>query len=358
MSDSTSTRRADSRDDSRRAASASRGLVYVSWAPHCSRSDHTARELGGQSFMVYAGWLGSHPVTILPKYLLQAFATLRVLRRERPDVVCVMTPPVFAALPAFAYAWWRRTRVVLDAHTCAFVLPRWQRLQWLQRWACRRAVTTFVTNEHLASRVRAWDAHATLVPDVPIVFDAIRPWPRDERFTVAVVCSFADDEPVDAIVAAARLLPDVRLHVTGDASVLPRRVRDALPDNLVLTGFLPTEAYAGLIVGADVVLDLTTHDHTMLRGAFEAIFQGVPVVVSDWPILREAFPIGAVHVANEPDAIAGGIRAVQAEHERLRAEARVLSAEKRRRWDVTRAGILALVRASEESPGTAASQTG
>lgn len=24
-------------------------IAYISWAPHCSRSDHTARELGGRS---------------------------------------------------------------------------------------------------------------------------------------------------------------------------------------------------------------------------------------------------------------------------------------------------------------------
>src|SRR5262245_29371383 len=27
-------------------------ITYISWAPHCSRSDHTARELGGTSHMV------------------------------------------------------------------------------------------------------------------------------------------------------------------------------------------------------------------------------------------------------------------------------------------------------------------
>ena len=35
-------------------------ITYISWAANCSRSDHTARELGGVSHMVYLGWLGSH----------------------------------------------------------------------------------------------------------------------------------------------------------------------------------------------------------------------------------------------------------------------------------------------------------
>lgn len=330
------------------AADAPGGLISVSWAPHCSRSDHTARELGGRSFMVYAGWLGSHPVTILPKYAVQAIMTLRLLRRERPDAVCVMSPPVIAALPVLAYAWWHGTRVIVDAHTCAFVLPRWQRLQWLQRWVCRRALTTIVTNAHLAGLVRAWGAHATIVPDVPIDFAVSTPHLRDAAFHVTAVCSFDSDEPVEAMFEAAARLPDVRFFVTGDPSGLQRDLRARVPANMVLTGFVPAPAYAGLLIGADAVLDLTTHDHTMLRGAYEAIYQGVPVVISDWPILREAFPEGAIHVANDADAIAAGIARARRDHARLRAEAQHLAGVKRVQWAAIRDDLLARLRASPQ----------
>jgi hypothetical protein len=50
-------------------------VSYISWASHCSRSDHTARELGGVSHMVYLGWLGSHPLTVGFKYMGQAWRT-------------------------------------------------------------------------------------------------------------------------------------------------------------------------------------------------------------------------------------------------------------------------------------------
>ena len=65
-----------------------------------------------------------------------------------------------------------------------------------------------------------------------------------------------------------------------------------MPPNVTLTGFLSDEAYGGLVCGADVVMTLTTRDHTMLRGAYEAIYQGTPVIVSDWPLLREALRRG------------------------------------------------------------------
>ena len=146
-------------------------VTYISWAESCSRSDHTARELGGRSHMVYLPHYGSKASTIVFKYLGQWRRTSQILRAERPDTVFVMTPPVFAALPAFWYAWRHRKQVVLDAHTAAFLLPRWKYLQWLQRLLCRRAVTTLVSNTHLGDVVRAAGGHATLVPDVPVVFD-------------------------------------------------------------------------------------------------------------------------------------------------------------------------------------------
>ncbi len=47
-----------------------RRVVFISWAPYCSRSDNIARELGGVSYMVYFPFFGSTYWTILFKYLL------------------------------------------------------------------------------------------------------------------------------------------------------------------------------------------------------------------------------------------------------------------------------------------------
>ena len=127
-----------------------------------------------------------------------------------------MTPPLFASFPAFLYAWRHGARVVLDAHTAAFLHPRWRHLLWLQRWLCRRASTTIVHNAHLAEVVRTAGAASTIVPDVPIVDDEIAPFPRSERFTVAVVRSFNADEPIQAILEAAARVPDVQFFMTGN----------------------------------------------------------------------------------------------------------------------------------------------
>jgi glycosyltransferase involved in cell wall biosynthesis len=296
--------------------------------------------------MIYARWLGSHPLTVGLKYLIQAIETLWVLARTRPRSVFVMTPPVFAALPVWLYGVVTRTPFVIDAHTAAFMHPRWTRFQGLQMALCRRAATTNVTNEHLAGLVRAARGHATLVRDVPVVFQAVEPFPAEGAFVVAVICSFNYDEPIAAILDAARELSDVRFYMTGNPKHLDPALAAAVPPNVTLTGFVPDPLYAGLLQRADAVLTLTTRDHTMLRGAYEAVYQGTPVIVSDWPVLRAAFDAGAVHVDNSAASIAEAVREMRRRHEGYRRAVQDLRARKLIEWDDRRTAILARIAAA------------
>jgi glycosyltransferase involved in cell wall biosynthesis len=293
--------------------------------------------------MVYLARLGSHPLTVAFKYAGQAWRSWRILRRERPQAVFVMVPPVFAGLVVWLYAALYRVPFVLDAHSAAFLHPRWAAWQWLQRALARRAATTIVTNEHLADVVRRGNGRATLVPDVPIRFDAVSPIERTSEFLIAVVCSFNYDEPIDEMFEAARALPDVRFLVTGNPQRLSAERRRTLPSNITLTGFVPDATYAGLLTSADAVMTLTTRDHTMLRAAYEAIYQGTPVIVSNWPLLRSAFDDGAVHVDNSREEIRAAVRRMQQEHQAFRDGAARLRRRKLERWTATRAELLAAI---------------
>jgi hypothetical protein len=316
-------------------------VTYISWAEHCSRSDHTARELGGVSHMVYWTSLGSHPATVWLKYLGQTWSTWRLLERDRPAAVFVMTPPLFAPLAVLAWCRLRRRPFVIDAHTAAFMHPRWRHFQGLQFWLCRQAATTIVTNDHLRALVEGRGGHVTIVPDIPVRFEALEPFELSPRFNVAVVCSFNPDEPVREMLEAARRLPDVQFYMTGKPKDLARHTTDPLPANVTLTGFLSTGAYGTLLRTADAVMTLTVRDHTMLRAAWESVYQDTPVIVSDWPILREAFDEGAVHVDNTPEGIARGIEAIRQDPDRFKAGICALRARKEQRWEGTRRALRA-----------------
>lgn len=326
-------------------------LTYISWAPHCSRSDYTARELGGTSHMVYWGWLGSHPVTVWLKYAGQTLGSWRILLTERPDVVFVMSPPPFAALAVYPYCLLTRARLVVDAHSGVFLTRRWRLFQGLNAWLSRRALTTIVTNEHLAGRIRGWGGHASVVPDVPIEYPDGEKSPLDlAEFTVVCVTSFDRDEPIDAIVEAARRLPDVPFLMTGEKARGVRAVGAAQPPNLTLTGFLDPVTYGALLRRGDVVIALTTDDHTMQRGAYEAIYHGTPVIVSDTPLLRAAFAEGAVHVDNSPEAIVKAVLNVKARRVEFRDAARRLRNRKRAEWERAKRALLEALGTIESLP--------
>jgi glycosyltransferase involved in cell wall biosynthesis len=293
--------------------------------------------------MVYWGWLGSHPATVWLKYLGQTLSTWKVLAHERPDAVFVMTPPPVAIIAVSLYCAVGRIPFVIDAHTGAFH-ERWRLFQRLQFWLARRATATIVSNDHLGELVRANGGRAITVPDVPIEFDSVGSGPADlNDFTVVCVTSFDRDEPITSMVEAARRLPNVRFLMTGNASKGARLMPAVMPPNLRLTGFLDTSVYGGLLRNAGVVIALTTVEHTMQRGAYEAIYQGTPVIVSDNRLLRQSFDEGAVYVDNSPDAIVTAVQRIRDSSAEYRAAASRLRARKVERWLRTKAELSAML---------------
>lgn len=294
--------------------------------------------------MVYWESLGSRPQTVWLKYLGQALETWRILLSERPAAVFVMTPPVVAPLVVWMYCAISGSSLVLDAHTAAFLHPRWRRFQWLQFWLCRRAATTIVHNDHLRTLVESRGGHATVVADVPVQFDESVSHDLPSGFNIAVVCSFNPDEPIADILSAARILPDVHFHVTGDPKLLEPTLRKTLPSNVRLTGFLPSGAYGALIRTADAVMTLTTRDHTMLRGAWEAVYQGTPVIISNWNMLREFFNMGAIHVDNTPKDIARAVEQLRLDPARYREGVLALRRKKQQHWAEVRDALQSRLR--------------
>jgi glycosyltransferase involved in cell wall biosynthesis len=71
----------------------------------------------------------------------------------------------------------------------------------------------------------------------------------------------------------------------------------------------------------------------MQRGACEALSLGKPVITSDWPILREYFSQGAVHVPNDWDSIRRGVEEVKDHYALYQVGIRDLQVSQRREWE-------------------------
>ena len=293
-------------------ANPSRRWVFITWYPYCRRSDALGEQLGAPSYLVH--YLRFKAPLMAPlKYVLQALKTVSILLRERPDGVLVANPPFVAPLVIWLGSVVLGYRIIVDAHSGAFQHSRWRWSLPLQRFLARRALATIVTNSHMAEQVRSWGGRAEMVQDLALDLGSVGESTHRGAFHVVFVCTYSIDEPVEAVLEAARRLPDVVFSFTGDPSYAPRGLRKAAPSNVRLTGFIPDDQYLGLLRSADAILVLTLEDHTMQRGGYEAVALEKPLITSHWPLLREVFSMGTVHVDNSPESIASAVRRIQAD---------------------------------------------
>jgi glycosyltransferase involved in cell wall biosynthesis len=266
------------------------------------------------------------------KYLPRSVVTLKLLFGRRPAVVICMNPPFFAGLIAWLYCSVYRAGFVLDSHTAAFDQRAWVRLRALHRFLAARAEFSIVTNAELARRVEALGGRTLIISDVPLEIQHGDFQVEPGRFSICLSCSYTYDEPLLEVFSAVRTLPDVQLYVTGDTARATDVIRRACPPNTVLTGFLSNERYAGLLRSVSAIMALTTQDHTMQRGGSEAITVGKPFITSDWPILREIFPQGTVHVENRAESIRRGIEDLRRDYPRYCREMGEMSRIREERW--------------------------
>ena len=316
-------------EEARVARSPARPRVFITWYPYCRRSDALAQQLGARSYLIH--YLRFKAPYLAPiKYIPQALRTLWTLIRERPSLVLVANPPFVAPLLVWIGSGFLGYRFIIDCHSGAFHHSLWSWSLPVQRFLARRAVASVVTNEHLANIVRSWGGKVEIIQDLALDLDLRGSALRRDGFHVVHVCTYSVDEPVEEVVEAARRLPEVTFSFTGDPSYAPRGFRESLPPNVRLTGFIPDADYLTLLRGADAILVLTSEDHTMQRGGYEAVALEKPLITSEWPLLRQVFSRGTLHVDNTAEGIVGAIRRARSEAESLRREMSELKRERAR----------------------------
>ena len=307
--------------------------VFVVWAPYSRRSQSLAAELGLRLCLIHHLQF-QRPLYAPLKYVLQALHTLTVLIRERPAIVFVQDPPIFASLVVWFYTILtrRRARFIVDAHSGALLHPWWQALRGLQRFVYRRALTVITTNDALTNQVHAWGACSLALAGPPIQIPPGKATPLGQTFNLVLINTFSPDEPLPAVLQAVADQPNLRVYVTGDVRKVPASYWRSAPKNVTFTGFLPDADYLSLLRGADAIMSLTNDDYTLQLGGMEAVAVGKPVITSDWPVLREYFRQGAVFVANTPESVLRGVIEARQSQARLSAESRDLHRAQCEEW--------------------------
>lgn len=309
--------------------------LYLAWIDYQRRAESMRQVLGFQICYLPSP-VASRRLKVFG-YLAQARGTWRALRAARPDVVWVQAPPNFLPhLLILVRPFAGRFRIVLDGHNGALT-PPWSRFPGTV-WAANRCDRVLVHNAEMRPVAEALGVRPELIAvleDPPPRLAPAASEPDGGAPYVLVPCSFNPDEhaPIPAVLAAARLMPEVPFKITGR-----RRKAEALgliaaaPANVEFTDYLPLDAFEALLAGAGVVLGVTSRVGCQLSVANEALGAHRPLVLSDTAILREMFGTAALFAANAPAPLAAALAEALARREELGARSAALKARRQRAW--------------------------
>ncbi|HSL45268.1 MAG TPA: hypothetical protein VK897_17675 [Anaerolineales bacterium] len=322
--------------------------LFLVWGPpsHGPRSQVFARELGIRDLHFLQVTSERGVLSALFKYPLLAIRTLSLLFRKRPRLVFVQSPPGFAVLFVYLYCALTGSRYIVDAHSAALLLPFWTKPRWLWAGLARKALTTIVTNEHFAQLIRSWGARALVIRDIPTTFPEGGAYPLNGDFNVTVVNTFTPDEPLEQVLEAANGMEGVHFYITGRRSRGNPKLLERAPHNVTFTDFLSTEQYYALLRGSHAVMCLTTRDNTMQRGACEALSLARPIITSHWPLLKEYFHQGTVHVDNTSTGIRQGVQNMLSRYDEHVAGIHSLQIRQQSEWQQKLQELAALIAAA------------
>ncbi|HVS05600.1 MAG TPA: glycosyltransferase [Candidatus Dormibacteraeota bacterium] len=294
-------------------------MVAFAWSPFQARTEGLAKELGGEARFVAGRRLRRARWQLPLRYVRDGIDAWRQLRRLDPRVVIVITPPVFAPLVAWLWCRVHRRPLVIDCHTLALHSRKWAWALPLHRFLMRRSRAVLVHTQEALAEVRGWGVHVMVLPD-ELPDPALAREPKHGGAPRVLIAGSLDwDEPVAAVVEAARQVPAMELRLTGDPARVSAGVRAAAPPNAVFTGWLDYPTFLGEVRAADVVAAFTGLPGVMNRAAFEAVALGKPLVLTDLPEMRERFGQAALFTTNDPTDMARTVSRAYEEREALAA---------------------------------------
>ena len=253
----------------------------------------------------------------LSRHYKRFVETVSIFRREKPDIIFVQNPSMILAAIACVYSVVASIPVVVDRHTTFMLSQKYKEKPWLlykpgmiifrllHRFTIRIASLTIVTNDFLADIVDDLGGRSFVLPDkLPQIAEGETIQLAGKR-NILFVTSFGNDEPIMAVIDAINLITsdDVYLYITGKYEKFDKDLAQKAPSNVVLTGFVSDEDFMALLRSVDVVMVLTTSDHCMLCGCYEAVAAKKPLVTSAKLEMMSYFE-GAIFVDNTPVDIA------------------------------------------------------
>jgi hypothetical protein len=310
-------------------------LLAIVWAPDEQRTELLSRRLSAELYHVHF-MKYKQPLYAPFKYPLQWMKTWQILFTRRPKFVFVTNPPFIAAYCVWFYCLMSGARMILDTHPPSLYSRKWGWSLPLQRWVALRAYINLTDQIRFKRLFDGWGCPNTIVLERPpkdITTRNITSTVDSNKFEVTVINTFAEDEPLQCVLDAAKIMPDVTFNITGDVAMGNRALIEAGTENCIFTGYLHGDDYWNTLNRSRAVMALTIFPHSLMLSPSEGLVLNKPVIISRQEATTEYFYKGAVFVENTGDSIVAGIREVQRREKELIQETREFLEERQSVWD-------------------------
>jgi hypothetical protein len=310
-------------------------IVFLVWDRNGIRASGIAKHIGASLHFLSIGPRIGRPVLFIK--------TLQILRKERPRIIICQSPPIACGFIAMVYrylfAWTSKPKILIDIHTGAIMKP-WSKN--VSRLIMKHASVNIVINKEQQNLlIQKYKIRPIVLEDpIPDFTDILLSAKKQQGykieqkaiFNVAVISTFAYDEPLQAVLDAASELPNVYFYITINKKNAEKKLLIKKSDNVVLTGFLDYNIYVDLLQKVDVIMDLTTDNKSLVAGAYEAVALEQPLITSNWIPLRRYFNKGTIYTDNSPDDIRKAIIVAMKKKEELSKEMHQLKIERTKEW--------------------------
>lgn len=309
-------------------------MIVIAWAERLDNSADFAKRLGKPFFGIYFHLKSDSPLLVPFRYFLQTIKTWQILLAQRPTLIHVTNPPIFATMNVFIYCKLFGSRYLLCTHPPALYSRKWSWTVPLLRFFARHALINILDQERFKTLFESWGARVVVLTKMPRSYSPSDIPPSvDGKYTITVVNTFAPDEPLEPILSAAKNLPDIQFYVLGNLNLADREMISIAPKNITFTGWLSHDLYWEQLKYSRAVMTLTTYPHSLLAGGTDGMAIGRPIILSRQPALTEYFNKGTIFVENTAESIIEGVRQLRHDENRWQKEILELATEKRQLWE-------------------------
>jgi glycosyltransferase involved in cell wall biosynthesis len=246
------------------------------------------------------------------KYPILIFKTLKILIRSKVKIVFVQNPSIVLSFFVTTLKSVLNLKVIVDAHN-AGVYPlegRSKILNYITKMICKRADYVLVTNSYIAEVIKRWNGTPFILPDpIPDFSQHPEKQLQSARPYLLFICTWATDEPYMEVIEAASMLKEpIDIYVTGNfEKKLTAHEKENMPTNVKLLGFVSEDDYVSYLRNSIAVIDLTTRDHCLVCGGYEAVAVEKPGLLSSSKVNSEVFYQGFLFTENNASSIRTGI---------------------------------------------------